>query len=295
MIALRHCGLALALVGLALPLRAEGFLPMRPAEEMLAERLSEAKELARNLLLVVHAERDGARLERLLREEAEVAIALEGAFVVLRLDAGREDVLTLCRRLGIDPARTGLPCLAVLDAGGELVASRGMAGAELASFLREHAPERTDGNLVLARALAAARASGKPVLLRLSAPWCGWCHVLDDMLASSAVAEIVDRRFVPATIDVVTMLHGEEIQERYRGTEAVLPWYGLLDAEGELLAHVRRFGGYPVDEPDVDEFIAILDGVAPLGADRAALRRAILGFNAARKLDAPEVEQAAAP
>ena len=47
-----------------------------------------------------------------------------------------------------------------------------------------------------------ARATGKPILLSISAVWCHWCHVMDETTYSNpGVIEIVNRDYVPVRVD----------------------------------------------------------------------------------------------
>src|SRR5579864_1815929 len=49
---------------------------------------------------------------------------------------------------------------------------------------------------------ADARASGRPILLSLSAIWCHWCHVLDETtLSDERVIARLNADFVPVRVD----------------------------------------------------------------------------------------------
>ena len=51
-------------------------------------------------------------------------------------------------------------------------------------------------------AFAEARASGRPILLSISAVWCHWCHVMDRTTYSNpGVIELINRDYVPIRVD----------------------------------------------------------------------------------------------
>ncbi|MCL6580812.1 MAG: DUF255 domain-containing protein [Firmicutes bacterium] len=53
-----------------------------------------------------------------------------------------------------------------------------------------------------AEAFERARREGKPVLLDISATWCHWCHVMDDVTYSDPeVVRKINRHFVPVRVD----------------------------------------------------------------------------------------------
>jgi uncharacterized protein YyaL (SSP411 family) len=74
-----------------------------------------------------------------------------------------------------------------------------------------------------------ARASGKLVLLDLSADWCHWCHVMDLTTYSDPdVIETVNREFVPVRVDIDAR---PDISERYN--RGGFPTTAFLSDQGE--------------------------------------------------------------
>lgn len=74
-----------------------------------------------------------------------------------------------------------------------------------------------------------ARASGKLVLLDLSADWCHWCHVMDRTTYSDPeVIRTVNREFIPVRVDIDAR---PDISERYN--RGGFPTTAFLSDQGE--------------------------------------------------------------
>jgi len=74
-----------------------------------------------------------------------------------------------------------------------------------------------------------ARASGKLVMLDLSADWCHWCHVMDRTTYSDPdVIRTVNREFIPVRVDIDAR---PDISERYH--RGGFPTTAFLSDQGE--------------------------------------------------------------
>ena len=92
---------------------------------------------------------------------------------------------------------------------------------------KERVPWRSD----LPAALAESRASGKPVLLYITADWCGPCqwmkrHVFTD----PALADAITQRFTPVRVD-----HDQRPDLVMNYGLTGVPWLGVLDTEGRAI------------------------------------------------------------
>jgi hypothetical protein len=79
---------------------------------------------------------------------------------------------------------------------------------------------------------AEAAATGKPVLLSLSAVWCHWCHVMDETSYSDeGVIAFINEHYIPVRVDNDQR---PDINARYN--MGGWPTTAFLTAEGEVLA-----------------------------------------------------------
>jgi thioredoxin-related protein len=187
----------------------------------------------------------------------------------------------------------GFPFLAVLDGGGKVVTAQrtepleegqGHSPARVKDFLDRWVAPRADARAILEAALAQAAKGDQRVFLRFGAPWCGWCHRLDDFLARPEIAAILGPDYVGAKIDIDRMTNGTDVLNTYRKGEAGgIPWFVILDANGKTL--VSSDGpkgniGYPVALHEIEHFLAMLKQTArkmesaQLGRIEADLRKA---------------------
>jgi hypothetical protein len=167
----------------------------------------------------------------------------------------------------------GSPFLAVLDADGTVVTAQRTGPLEeedhhdpqrVQAFLSRWIVPPKDAKLVVAEALSRAASEDKRVFLTFGAPWCHWCHKLDDWLAQPEIAAILDRDFIIAKIDIDRMTGGKELMDRYRSkTSSGIPWYTILDATGKSLASADGPNGnicYPLRPNEINYFLAMIKG-----------------------------------
>ncbi|WP_415328549.1 thioredoxin family protein [Chryseobacterium sp. MMS23-Vi53] len=109
-------------------------------------------------------------------------------------------------------------------------------------FQLNFAQEKAD--VVLSKALNEAKAKNKNVLLIFHASWCKWCHVMEKNMNLSETKPIFDKKFVTAYLDVQEMKEkknlenpgGQELMNKYKGENAGLPFWLVLNPKGEVLA-----------------------------------------------------------
>ena len=103
---------------------------------------------------------------------------------------------------------------------------------------KEIIPWRTD----FAAATEEARASGKPVLLYLTASWCGPCQSLKSTTWADADVDAALRNYVPVKVDID---RNRDIARRYN-PQGGLPFVAVLNSSGD--AQKGAVGALPPEE-----------------------------------------------
>ncbi len=229
-----------------------------------------------------------------MRSDREVARKLMYEYDVVKIDVGQFDKnIDLAKDLGVE--LKAIPFLTILGTDGKpivqqptepfetqetksedgKVAPAGHDGKKLLAFLTEHQAAYRAADDVLAAGLAKAKADGKRVFLHFGAPWCPWCHQLDDWMRESAVEALLGQDFVDVKIDTDRMTGGEELLAAQRATAGVkasgIPWVVLLGADGAQLTTSDGPDGN-IGFPAKDEEIAWFGQM--LGTARANLKDA---------------------
>ena len=111
-------------------------------------------------------------------------------------------------------------------------------------FLSKWTVTAKDAEIVLRDGLSRASSEDKRVFLKFGAPWCGWCHKLDDWMAQPEIAAILDRDFVTVRVDIDRMTHGKEVLHQFRpsdrGRHSMVRRSGL---QRQVAGNLRRARG----------------------------------------------------
>ncbi|HZY36719.1 MAG TPA: thioredoxin family protein [Mucilaginibacter sp.] len=151
--------------------------------------------------------------------------------------------------------------------------------------------------VALNQAYAQAAKENKKVLLIFHASWCGWCKKMTASLNDPSCKKMFDDNYVTVYLDVLEH-KGEESKEnpggldvlkKYEAVDAGLPFWLILDAQGNTLATsaMPPAGsttakpsdnvGCPTDPNEVEYFIKVLKATSPLtDNDFAVIRKRFL-------------------
>lgn len=216
------------------------------------------------------------KLNAMCKTDKAVSKTLLYEYDVVHVDAGQNDKnMDLAKSYGakID----GFPFLTILDADGKPVinqntppfevegtnVSAGYKMAKLNDFLVEHQAKPLNAQAVLDTGLAEAKKSGKRVFLHFGAPWCGWCHKLEDWMARPEIEQLMGKAFVDIKIDVDRMVGGADMKSKLTGgKEGGIPWFVIMDASGKVLATSdgpKGNVGFPYKQEEVAHFAAMIE------------------------------------
>lgn len=194
---------------------------------------------------------------------------------VVHVDIGKGDKhLDLVKEYGATLS-DGVPYLTILDSAGKPVINQRTDGFEtkadgknghdpkqLLEFLTKHEARPLVAEAVLAAALKEAEATDRRVFVHFGAPWCGWCHKLEDWMAKPEIAKTLGKDLVDCKIDIDRMEGGKAILERYNTKAAGgIPWFVFADAKGKALASSdgpKGNIGHPYEEHEVAHFMEML-------------------------------------
>jgi thiol-disulfide isomerase/thioredoxin len=212
-----------------------------------------------------------------MRKDADVRRTLTYEYDVVHVDVGCFDKnLDLARSYGAE--FKSIPFLTIFAADGSSLAQQNTEAFELkeghdpkklVAFLRQHQAAPLAAVDVHAAGFAAAKAGQKMVFLHFGAPWCGWCHRLEDWMARPEIAALLAKDFVAVKIDNDRMSGGKylyEAQFAAVGSKSTgIPWFLFSAADGTILAtsDAPKGGnvGFPYQRDEVAHFADMLGKV----------------------------------
>lgn len=115
----------------------------------------------------------------------------------------------------------------------ELCVDEALSKDRLLEWLRSHMPEPPEARVLLDEALARAKQEDKRVLVQETATWCGPCHMLARFLDANRMWE---QDYIWVKMDHRWSGAQELMAELRDGADGGIPWFAILDAQGEKLA-----------------------------------------------------------
>lgn len=267
----------------AKPDHAKIYNPDADADDLVAAAAAKARKGNTRILLMFGGDwcHWCHKLHNLFESDPEVRNLIRNEYVLVPIDLESPHADRLLRecKAGLvasgDRNVVGYPFLVVLDANRKMVTQQRTDPLEegdhhdpkkVRNFLDRWKAAPLDAQEVLNAALARATEQDKRVFLHFGAPWCGWCHRLDDFLALQEIATILDRDFIDLKIDLDRMSGGKTVQAKFpKAGSGGIPWFAFLDAKGEVI--VTSDGpngniGFPAKPDEINHFLAMLKKAA---------------------------------
>ncbi|MFN0207619.1 MAG: thioredoxin family protein [Planctomycetota bacterium] len=223
------------------------------ATQQIAGALKKAKEENRRVLIQWGANWCGwcHLLHDVFKKDKNVARELLYEYSVVLVDIGKLDKnMELAEKYNADLKKSGVPYLTILDASGKVLANEettpleaktsdgknGHDAVKVLNLLKGHRAEALNADVVFQEALSLAKKEDKALFLKFGAPWCGYCHILDDWMKRPEVAAILTKDFVTTKVDVDRMTGGNELLQKYCKAGGGLPQFVFLTKDGGMIA-----------------------------------------------------------
>lgn len=214
------------------------------------------------------------------QKDQKVSRKLMYEYVVVRVDIGRFDKnMDLVAKYGASLQDKGVPYLTFLDAEGRVLANEetgaleaksadgkdGHDASKVEALLTKHQATYLNAQSVLEEAMSRAAKEEKVVLFHMGAPWCGWCHRMEDWMAKPEVKAILEKDFVDLKIDQDRMVGAKDIEARFNkdAGKTGIPWFAFLKPDGTILSNSmgpKGNVGFPYQPEEVEHFKTMLEG-----------------------------------
>lgn len=255
------------------------------AKEQIAAALAKAKKENRRVLIQWGGNWCPwcIRLHEFYRTNADVKKTLMYEYDLVHIDAGKPagKNVELAKSYGADLQKNGYPFLTILDADGKPIANQetgsleaknaggeslgvkeGYNAAAVLKFLDDHKATYQNANDRVELAIAEAKAQNKVVFLHFGAPWCVWCHRLEDWMARPEINAILAKHFIDCKIDEDRTIGGKDIELKYtNGKKTGIPVFFFIDGNGKVISSSIANGqnvGFPSALMEVQHFDTML-------------------------------------
>jgi len=136
-----------------------------------------------------------------------------------------------------------------------------------------------NASTILEDAYAKAKLEKKKVFVKYSASWCSWCKRMEKQMKSDRCKEFFDDNYIVVTLVVMESKKNKHLEtpeaidflEKHKGEKAGLPFWLVLDSDGNVLEDSFNAKGEnlgcPATKEEVVEFIEILKNTSNLSEE----------------------------
>ena len=133
-----------------------------------------------------------------------------------------------------------------------------------------HSQKVLTADEILKAAYTKAANENKKVMVIFHASWCGWCRKMDTSLNDASVKDYFEKNYVIEHLVIQESPNkknlenpgAEELNKKWGGVNQGLPYWVVLDKDGNLLADSQKAPGEnvgcPATKEEVDHFIKVL-------------------------------------
>ena len=131
-------------------------------------------------------------------------------------------------------------------------------------------------DILVAAAVARAKAEGKVVLIEFGASWCTWCTRFNAFVNAPDVKDIIAANYLILNLTVqergdkkaLENPGGQARMDAWGGAQSGLPFYVFLDGQGAKIATSNAMPdggniGFPATADEVAAFAGLIDQTAP--------------------------------
>lgn len=138
---------------------------------------------------------------------------------------------------------------------------------------------RINASELLKNACSEAKIENKNIFLKYSASWCGWCKKMDEQIKSETCNSLFESNYIFVTLVVnesksnkhLETPGGQATLEKYNGERSGLPFFVILNEDGNLLEDSFDSNGQnlgcPVSADEVEYFVEILKNTSSLSTN----------------------------
>jgi thiol-disulfide isomerase/thioredoxin len=148
-----------------------------------------------------------------------------------------------------------------------------------------------NANQLIQKASVTAIKEHKKIFVKFTASWCGWCHKMEDAMKDSTTIKLFNNNYEIVYITVqetpqnknVETSGGFDVMKKYGGENSGLPYWVVLNENGNLIANSKvkveikpldadgDNAGCPAEKNEIEYFIRVLKTTSNLNELELAL------------------------